>query len=133
MKTIKVSEATNLQLDWLVAKCEGRTPSLHEYSKGQGDWFILMQTGVYRTVCAFSTEWSQMGPISEREHIGAEWFVSGWKAAQNYAGQPYKDAPHLSLIGVRHVTYGATRLVAEARCYVASKLGDTVEVPKELG
>jgi hypothetical protein len=26
MKTIKVAEATNVQLNWLVAKCEGYLP-----------------------------------------------------------------------------------------------------------
>jgi hypothetical protein len=46
MKTIKVSEATNIQLDWLVAKCEGyvwvpiKRPSrcfdCHHYEEQQG-------------------------------------------------------------------------------------------------
>jgi hypothetical protein len=29
--------------------------------------------------------------------------------------------------------YGDTPLIAAMRCYVASKLGDEVEIPKELG
>lgn len=118
MKTIKVSDATNVQLDWLVAKCEDRTPSLHEYSRGQGEWFILMQTGVYRTVCAFSTEWSQMGPIIEREKIATLCPASGdfWNARKSGT----------------HIYYeGPTPLIAAARCYVTSKLGETVEVPEE--
>lgn len=136
MKTIKVSEATNIQLDWLVAKCEGRTPSLHEYSKGEGRWFILMQTGIYRTVCAFSTECSQMGPIIEREGIstnvnyqddafGEVMHRVGWKASLWNSSVP--GSP-----GFLQWAYGDTALEAAARCRVMSKLGDTVEVPEEL-
>lgn len=120
-KQIKVAEATDMQLDWLVATCQGRTPSLHEYSKREGRWFILMQTGMYRTVCAFSTEWSQMGPIIDREEITIDYRDSETQA-RKWTGDDFI-----------HALAGKKRgLIAAARCYVASKLGETVEVPEEL-
>ena len=68
----------------------------------------------------YSTDWAAGGPIIEREKIELEWGGNGgnedwWaciKADEDYCG--------------------ATPLVAAMRCYVASKLGDEVEVPEEL-
>jgi len=118
MQKIKVSEATNRQLDWLVAVCEGRAPSLHEYSKGGGEWFILMQTGVYRTVCAFTDSAAQMWPVIEREKISTLACDRDWEA----------QSRTVPLVAVE----GPTSLIAAARCYVVSKLGEEVEVPDEL-
>ena len=68
-----------------------------------------------------STDWSQGGPVIEREKIGT------W---------PSEKEGHEDQWGARmlntHITYGPTPLVAAMRCYVASKLGDNVDVPKEL-
>jgi hypothetical protein len=66
-----------------------------------------------------STDWAQGGPIIEREkiavwHRGDEW---PWRAQQS-------DTSHLK--------GGTTPLIAAMRCYVASKLGDTVDIPEEL-
>jgi hypothetical protein len=35
-------------------------------------------------------------------------------------------------IGFRHLQYGNTPLIAAMRCYVASKMGDEIEIPEEL-
>jgi hypothetical protein len=105
MKQIKVSEATNTQLDWLVAKCEG-----------------LKCTNIYGHIVRefiprFTTDPAQMQPIMEREEIalsppgGTAW----WQAQKN-----------------GYLLHGPTMLIAAARCYVASKLGETAEVPQEL-
>ena len=110
MKTINVSEATNTQLDWLVAKCEGLLPHDAWVKYGAVWW----KDYVYSP----TTDWSQMGPIIERERTqtrpmrGTEW--------EAYAG----------LYGGSGS--GPTPLIAAARCYVMSKLGETVEVPDEL-
>ena len=61
-----------------------------------------------------STNWAQGGPIIERE--GIEFRASGTQASI-VDGRTY---------------YGPTHLIAAMRCYVASKLGDDVDVPKEL-
>lgn len=112
---IKVSEATTTQLDWLVAKCEGlglaHKGFVVHYSDGEPDSWQP------------STNWSQGGSIIEREEIATASQFDEWAAFQSHTvinGQLYKDY------------YGATLLIAAMRCYVASKLGDEVEIPVEL-
>jgi hypothetical protein len=102
---IKTSELKDLALDYVVAMIEGAT---------NGDdldiGFIL--EGGYSP----STVWAQGGPIVEREGIAI--FIEypkDWGATDGN----YRKA-------------GDTPLIAAMRCYVASKLGDEVEIPKEL-
>jgi hypothetical protein len=114
MKTIKVSEATPLQLNWLVAKCEDITWWAAEDPRN-GLFTDRERTAAYSP----SNDWSQGGPIVER--YGVQLYVeedhSRWTATRwGYAG----------------CQYGPTPLVAAMRCYVASKLGDEVEIPEEL-
>ena len=61
-----------------------------------------------------STDWAQGGPIIEREKITLEWTGENWCAY------------------IRHdeEEFGTTPLIAAMRCYVASKLGDEVEIPE---
>ena len=63
-----------------------------------------------------STDWSQGGAIIERERISITHQVGQW------AAQTDDDL----------FAYGPPPLVAAMRCYVASKLGDTVDIPAEL-
>ena len=102
---IKTSELTGAALDWAVAKCEGAING-NDLDIG----FIL--EGGYSP----STDWAQGGPIIEREGIAI--FIEypkDWGATDGN----YRKA-------------GDTPLIAAMRCYVASKLGDEVEIPKEL-
>ena len=106
MKT-KTSELTDLALNWAVAKCADLPFP-----------FVYDEEGLTVPVSP-STDWSQGGPIIEREEI-AHWPDSegGWFAsAQEGRGKDY---------------HGPTPLIAAMRCYVASKLGDKVDVPEEL-
>ncbi|HAH86050.1 MAG TPA: hypothetical protein DCL60_01610 [Armatimonadetes bacterium] len=114
-KTIKVSEATNTQLDWLVAKCENGNPELYG-----GTVHIAGPRSHFEP----TTDWSQMGPIIEREKIDllGSATKNAWVAS----------AARSKLVGWRLLAEGPTSLIAAARCYVASKLGETVEVPEEL-
>ena len=64
----------------------------------------------------YSTDWAQGGPIIEREGIDLSRAGSGWWAVNSPL--PIQSGP--------------TPLIAAMRCYVASKLGDTVEIPEEL-
>ena len=100
---MKTSELTGAALDWAVAKCEG----------------LLHDDGTVSDYWQPSELWEQGGPIIEREkiavwHRGDEW---PWRAQQS-------DTSHLK--------GGTTPLIAAMRCYVASKLGKEVEIPKEL-
>lgn len=105
---MKVSELTGHALDWAVAKCEG-------FVQPQPiDWIL----GGYFTP---STNWSQGGAIIEREHIGLWSEGYDWEAKiQTGAGEWLVEWDEES------------PLVAAMRCYVASKLGDEVEIPTEL-
>jgi hypothetical protein len=109
---MKTSELTGAALDWAVAKCEGENDS------DEHGW-------AYSNSWRYSADWAQGGPIIDRERIATtpmtptvgEDRTPYWFA--NYEGQiTYRDGP--------------TPLIAAMRCYVASKLGDDVDVPEEL-
>ena len=108
---MKTSELTGVALDWAVAKCEGA------YLAGYAvDWRN-------NRAKKYSTNWSLGGPIIEREriHIRPNQSNNGFKAFVIIR-------PH----GLSHRCDGPTPLIAAIRCYVASKLGDEVEIPEEL-
>lgn len=123
MVKLKVSEATNTQLDWLVAKCEGKNGVLHDDGITRCI-VIAAASGVYKGTWRPTVNWSQMGPIIEREKIATHWRITdaeggGYWQAENLFTDTY---------GV----IGTTQLIATARCYVMSKLGQEVEIPEEL-
>lgn len=75
----------------------------------------------------YSTEWEDGGPIIEQEKLGVWWathYVDD--DGQEYGNHWYAETAE-GLVG-----YGPTPLIAAMRCYVASKLGEEVEVPDEL-
>lgn len=114
MKKIQVSTATNNQLNWLVAKCE-RT----DYIPVSG----VNGIGMEFSATTYTTDWSLMGPIVDREFIS----LTGWRT-------PTHDmrVAHLELVSTSVMGKGPTALIATARCYVVSKLGEEVEIPEEL-
>ena len=124
MKTIKVVEATERQLDWLVAYAQGRTPTLNMNSHGRvwhGWW--LATGGEYERMPNYSNDWAQGGPILERENISVGY--------QGHLGVPL-DSLWYATNRVDACGFGQKPLTAVLRCFVNSKLGDTVEVPDEL-
>ena len=70
------------------------------------DWAVELIDG-WQWCHDYSTNWGHGGPIIEREGI------------------------EICPIGNGEF-YGDTPLIAAMRCYVASKLGDEVEIPEEL-
>lgn len=115
MKTVKTSELTGAALDWAVAKCEG-------IGLGPRGFVVYYHEGE-PSMWYPSTNWAQGGPIIEREGINL--FLR--KGAVARAGKPWLAYNYDQL-----EAEGPTPLVAAMRCYVASKLGDEVEVPEEL-
>jgi hypothetical protein len=84
------------------------------------DWAVAMTenwAGADFKVKPYSTDWAQGGPIIEREKIAIDFDGAAWCASDNH--KPLAN-------------YGPTILIAAMRCYVASKLGDEVDVPEEL-
>ncbi len=120
---IKVSEATRLQINWMVSTLtnpewddEDRAQNTYDYVDiGDEDDELYMPT----------EDWAQGGPIIERECIqtwkddcSTEWLASAFGDSSMDRAGVYDSGP--------------TPLIAAMRCYVASKLGDEVEVPDEL-
>ena len=84
----------------------------------------------------FSRKWEAGGPIIQREGINLsvdyqddalsdDMVQIGWK------GNLWNNSVP-GTAGFLQWAYGPTPLIAAMRCYVASKLGDEVEVPEEL-
>jgi len=68
----------------------------------------------------FSTDWAQGGPIIEREWVDLHCVNDSlWEA----------ECPAVGGLAMQN---GPTPLIAAMRCYVASKLGDEVDIPEEL-
>ncbi len=115
---IKTSELTGAALDWAVAKCEGRGI---EFDDPRDPW--LTCDGIAdQPLHSYtpSTDWAQGGPIIEREWVDLHCVNDSlWEA----------ECPAVGGLAMQN---GPTPLIAAMRCYVASKLGDEVDVPEEL-
>lgn len=120
MKIIKTNEVSSIVIDWMVAKCEGKNDVLHDDGITRCI-VIAAASGVYKGIWKPTVNWSQGGPIIERELI--ELSVSG----ETLNGMWVAKSPDWYLPAT-----GPTPLIAAMRCYVTSKLGDSVEVPNEL-
>ena len=125
---IKTSELTGDALDWAVALIE--YPEWKE--QGYLEVFPYDLHFDDGEVYSPSTDWAQGGPIIEREGIDLHrvtsslWSASWWANNSGMANNPAQRFKH----NVR--TDGPTPLIAAMRCYVASKLGEEVEIPDEL-
>ena len=110
---MKTSELIGPALDWAVAKCEAYP---------MGIWYDEDEMPMVRDdevpEWKPSTNWSQGGPIIEREGIDIEHDFE--VVARKYLTDEYAEE------------WGPTPLVAAMRCYVASKLGQDVNIPEEL-
>lgn len=114
---IKTSELIGQALDWAVAKCEGYQPV---YTDGSIRPVFRKWLAVESTWPPYSTDHSHGGPIMDGSEIGT------WP--------PDEEHPHWTAgtKGVAQAFTGPTRLIAAMRCYVASKLGEEIEVPMKL-
>ncbi len=160
--SVKTSELIGPALDWALAKCEGWNPGVltiqeqaeqheqvtrpmysdTEWTKHLREWdkhvlptlnpeLVNVQANEFKDrnpimingrgyPFAFSTDWSQGGPIIERERLLVRPQPgNGWESWKHGADDPCFST-------------GQATLIAAMRCYVASKLGDTVDIPKEL-
>ena len=105
---IKTSELIGLALNWAVTKCETGQP--------------LDRNSSFFVAFKYTTDWAQGGPIIEREEISVNWAGLAWTADLSDSVGGY----------IEHTESGPTPLIAAMRCYVASKLGDKVEIPENL-
>jgi hypothetical protein len=120
---MKTNELTGAALDWAVAKCEYDnrrynygSPCFSPETKRVYETQGLQEIGVSFSP---STDWKQGGPIIEREKIALAPDIHHTKWSATLRGEAY-------------IYWAQTPLIAAMRCYVASKLGDDVEIPEEL-
>ena len=125
----KTNELTDAALRWVVAECEGITVVKFK------ELDSLFYGGGFNKF-APDTDWNQGGPIIEREitkvfrNVGGTWSAMVLK---DVSIPPEDRGTSLAL--TRRAQWngaGPTPLIAAMRCYVASKLGNEVDIPKEL-
>jgi hypothetical protein len=107
---IKTSELQGTALDWAVMQCEEFVEDVFEPSEYWGDG----------------------GPIIEKEKISIEYMagagdagVDVWVATRTFPDKKFDGVAFSE-------EEGPSPLIAAMRCYVASKMGDEIEIPEEL-
>lgn len=138
----KTNELTGAALDWAVAIAEGLKPDdifiawhglCRRIRDDDGELTNRYMTG---PDLLFSRKWEAGGPIIEREitkvfrNVGGTWSAMVLK---DVSIPPEDRGTSLAL--TRRAQWngaGPTLLIAAMRCYVASKLGNEVDIPKEL-
>jgi hypothetical protein len=131
MKTINVSEATNTQLDWLVAEAElerEQHENCSRYIDHKGR--VMWERGDLSWGFTPTTDWALMGPIIEREGMALCLDRDRVFSLDEMVERWYAVLP--MICEAVYLEYGSTPLIAACRCYVVAKLDDTVEVPEEL-
>jgi hypothetical protein len=128
---VKTSEMQGPTLGWAVALIE------HPEWKEQGFLEVFphdlsFEDGASHITYTPPTDWAQGGPIIEREKITLEHLYGAgdtgadvWVAMLTCEDKKFGGVECFE-------EQGPTALVAAMRCYVASKLGDEVEIPEEL-
>jgi hypothetical protein len=115
----KTSELTGAALAWAVGVAEGYELSLYGV-----DPSIRAKVPGLGVQAPWKPQryWAQGGPIIERKIVsidkeegGKRWAAFAWRSDRDL-----------------QKSIGPTPLIAAMRCYVASKLGEEVEVPDEL-
>ena len=119
MKT-KTADLTGPALDWAVTVAEKKLFGVGERA--------LMHFIRNRGMFLYSSDWAKAGPIIERECICT--YASG--ACTVAPKNPDYWVAEILDTSEMITRYGPTPLIAAMRCYVASKLGDEVDIPEEL-
>ena len=127
---MKTSELTGAALDWAVAKCEG----IGLGPQGFVVYYFEGEPAMWQP----STDWAQGGPIIEREHIALRptFTVGGYRTSESVDAVHAKiELPNDAKVYAYEKSvweYGPTPLIAAMRCYVASKMGETIDIPEGL-
>lgn len=124
---VRAANLVGAALDWAVAMAEGYkqdTEDAHAIISPNGVFTSISVRGAengfgYRP----STDWSQGVPLFDKNHASAHYEAHLADAQFRYSAGP---------AGSGFWCYGPTALIAFCRSLVKAKLGDTVQVPKEL-
>lgn len=125
---VQTNTLIDVALDWAVAKALGvpvevtaSSPPVVRLTNHRD----MFEVGARRWAFNPSTDWAQGGPIIAsikeycQEKSDDECYCSTPSVAEDWHNHPVEGT-------------GPNPLVAAMRCFVASKLGDTVDVPDEL-
>ena len=127
---MKTCELTGAALDWAVAKAAGYSEIKVYAPRRPSDrgWIeVRFNPEPKASTARFdpSVNWEQGGPIIERERVTLR---ASTTAGTDWAA--FYDVPGQYRAAIRE--RGPTPLIAAMRCYVASKLGDEVNLPAAL-
>ena len=116
---MKTAELTGAALDWAVAECEDQplywNAADSTFYRGDGElWMGMRGDNCY---CP-STDWIQGGPLIESYRITIQFDGDGIRCDLTTDDGAF-------FVGFDE----SSPLIAAMRCYVASKLGDEVELP----
>ncbi|KII34868.1 hypothetical protein NL64_06295 [Pseudomonas fluorescens] len=129
--TRPTAELEGPALDWAVARVEGHSLPPFPGRSGIKQCWINVGPATH-DVFAPSTDWQQGGPLIEKHNLTIERPIE----MRGCAVTGFHDwrADHPKNFGglIRYSGRGKTALIAACRAIVASKLGDTVQVPEEL-
>ncbi len=120
---VKTSELSGMALCYTVCMIEmphlvwGKTVGEHHASKQ----IVVPELPEPKCYSPFMN-WEMFGPIIEREHI----------SIIDCDGYDFWRADKMNAQAQVVTTYGPTPLIAAMRCYCCAKLGDEIEIPKEL-
>lgn len=131
---IKTADLIGAPLNWAVAKCEIpndiRDNRPRFWIHPNNPKLVCRETYNHETnpkgyeLCLYTVDWSQGGPIIDREIANGMHLHGGKICVAVYYNE--------TLGGFENESYGPTPLIAAMRCYVASRLGDEVEIPEEV-
>lgn len=119
MKKLFTRELIGPALDWAVTHCENTLLGTAQYDS-------LAEPEEGQVAYRPSTEWNQGGPIIDREDI--TWSMN----MEPEHGNETRFCAFSYRAGSSKAQAGPTKLIAAMRCYVASKLGDEIDIPEEL-
>lgn len=123
MKTVKVSGLSGAALNWAVAKCLV-VPVIIKDGRVLDAVLLEMQADGSLEL-DYATDWRQGGRILEWEWLDLTPWPNESREDMRWHCRQHDSSGDCT-------QYGPTALIAAMRCYVASKLGDTVEIPEEL-
>lgn len=117
--SVPTQDLVGSALDWAVGTAVGH--QIKMFSLAKNGVYIPDAKGFVKEIWAPSTDWSQGGPLIKKYMVAFACFPEDelktvWAYCCSGKGEEY----------------GQTHLIAACRAIVASVLGETVSVPKEL-
>ena len=102
---------------------ECRKHSVMFYNGNEAEHFACMRC--QKDQIDYHDSWEHAGPIIEREKLDTAYLS---RQGEWYCYRKNRNVDDT----IVNSGFGPTPLIAAMRCFVASKLGDEVEIPKEL-